>query len=289
MADIKKIKIGNTEYNVKDANAVTSVNNVQPVNGNVSLNIPTVDQTYSSSSANAQSGTAVAEAIASGKEIFIATYETTTYQEVSDAYNAGKAVYCKYTSTNQYFYIPLVQVTSISFIFCGTMYGNETLRMSRNQLSWSLEITQLENVSNKVVSISSSSTNTQYPSAKCVYDALEDKADTADLNGKADTDLSNVPTSKSILSESYVNGTSWYRVYSDGWCEQGGYVASGNNVTYLKPYLDTNYTLVASGITSSTNSTAYRQIMPNAISETGFTGTRGSGVGLKWYACGYIN
>ena len=56
-----------------------------------------------------------------------------------------------------------------------------------------------------------------------------------DLNGKANVDLSNVSTSKAILEESYVNGTSWYRVYSDGWCEQGGYVATdSSNITFLK-------------------------------------------------------
>lgn len=70
-----------------------------------------------------------------------------------------------------------------------------------------------------------------------------------DLNGKADTDLSNVPSSKAILTESYVSGTSWYRVYSDGWCEQGGYF-DGNGTTYnfytmalLKNYVNTDYSI----------------------------------------------
>ena len=52
MADIKKIKIGNTSYNIKDTvsgyttnvGTVTSVNNTSPDNnGNVSLTIPTVN------------------------------------------------------------------------------------------------------------------------------------------------------------------------------------------------------------------------------------------------------
>ena len=42
---------------------VTSVNNVSPVNGNVTISIPTVDQSYSETSANAQSGIAVKSAI----------------------------------------------------------------------------------------------------------------------------------------------------------------------------------------------------------------------------------
>lgn len=46
----------------KNAGTVTSVNNVSPVNGNVSITIPTVDQSYSGTSANAQSGVAIAGA-----------------------------------------------------------------------------------------------------------------------------------------------------------------------------------------------------------------------------------
>ena len=41
-----------------------------------------------------------------------------------------------------------------------------------------------------------------------------------DLNGKADVDLSNC--TKPHIVETYVNGTSWYNIYSNGWCEQGG-------------------------------------------------------------------
>ena len=49
--------------------------------------------------------------------------------------------------------------------------------------------------------------------------------------------------------ESYQNGTSWYRVYSDGWCEQGGSVYiigpdGGGTVAFLKPYKDTNYQIM---------------------------------------------
>ena len=129
-----------------------------------------------------------------------------------------------------------------------------------------------------------------------------------DLNGKADRDLSNLSigltnticTTKAtttssassakpaVIKENYVNGTSWYRLWSDNWCEQGGRVSTGGSVTYLKAFADTNYTLVASGSTTSSNSTQYRQIMPNAYTATGFTGTTSSGVGLLWYACGYI-
>ncbi len=68
-----------------------------------------------------------------------------------------------------------------------------------------------------------------------------------DLNGKADTDLSNVPTTKGILTESYINGTSGYRVYADNYCVQWGrfYGISGT-ITLLKSYADTNYCVAIS-------------------------------------------
>lgn len=71
-----------------------------------------------------------------------------------------------------------------------------------------------------------------------------------DLNGKADVDLTNC--TKPHIVETYVNGTSWYRVYSDGWCEQGGQVslndATSTAVTFLKPFLNTNYAWSVDGM-----------------------------------------
>ena len=51
------------------------------------------------------------------------------------------------------------------------------------------------------------------------------------------------------IKETYVNGTSWYRVWSDGWCEQGGTIfnmpAGDQTYNLLKPYKDQNYILLA--------------------------------------------
>ena len=47
--------------------------------------------------------------------------------------------------------------------------------------------------------------------------------------------------------ETYSNGASWYRIYGDGWCEQGGEASwSGNptlTIILLKQYANTNYNL----------------------------------------------
>lgn len=53
---------------------------------------------------------------------------------------------------------------------------------------------------------------------------------------------------KKRVVENYVNGTSWYRVCSDGWIEQGGKVTvigGGTTVTLLKSFSDTNYAVLA--------------------------------------------
>lgn len=48
-----------------------------------------------------------------------------------------------------------------------------------------------------------------------------------------------------VVVEAYRNGTEWYRVYSDGWVEQGGQIQTANKaastLTFLKPMVDTNY------------------------------------------------
>lgn len=64
-------------------------------------------------------------------------------------------------------------------------------------------------------------------------------------------DLSNKPSipanPKAYIVETYRNGTEWYRVWSDGWIEQGGYFEKKRDtaliITFLKPYADENYTL----------------------------------------------
>ena len=45
------------------------------------------------------------------------------------------------------------------------------------------------------------------------------------------------------MVENYRNGYSWYRIWSDGWIEQGGLVSSSTSGTILllKPYNTTDY------------------------------------------------
>lgn len=100
---------------------------------------------------------------------------------------------------------------------------------------------------------------------------------------------------------------SWYVVYSDGWCEQGGYFNPTANgiytITFLKSFKDTNYTISAStNFGSNTNYTStVSAVVGHIISNTqihkkttlGFsTGSYNYleyNIGKYWEAKGYIN
>ena len=75
-----------------------------------------------------------------------------------------------------------------------------------------------------------------------------------------------------VVIESYIKGTSWYRVWSDGWCEQGGQVAVGSvtgtsgerliDIGLIKSYVDSNY----STSTNIQSGTLYSNIYMDAVS-----------------------
>lgn len=68
------------------------------------------------------------------------------------------------------------------------------------------------------------------------------------LSGKADTNLGNVPSNYDYVVDSYHDGINWYRKYKSGWLEQGGTTDTANKtITFLKPFADTNYTLIGPG------------------------------------------
>ena len=115
----------------------------------------------------------------------------------------------------------------------------------------------------------------------------------SNLAAKANTDLSNC--TKPYITETYQNGTSWYRVYSDGWCEQGGVIGltSGSwasvSKTFLKQYKDTNYLVACIGNWSNAESSS---CTVTAKSMSGFTVTYAINTTAQlgwWQACGYIN
>jgi hypothetical protein len=117
------------------------------------------------------------------------------------------------------------------------------------------------------------------------------------LSTKADIDLSNV-TAPHIV-QTYHNGTEWYRIWSDGWCEQGGQINRGDPnwvvnqivVTFAKPFANTNYFVTA---TSKETSYTYPVLAVTDYSSSSCKfaaaeGTTGQAPTFCWEAKGYIS
>ncbi len=111
-----------------------------------------------------------------------------------------------------------------------------------------------------------------------------DKAETATneaaevsnaLSSKANTDLSNC--TRPYITETYHNGSEWYRLWSDGFIEQGGSIhssgtgVSDKTITFLKPFSTTSYVFNRTTWNGSTAVTAtaywigYRNKTPTSV------------------------
>ena len=100
---------------------------------------------------------------------------------------------------------------------------------------------------------------------------------------------------KAYIVESYVNGTSWYRVWSDGWCEQGGQTAKINNtsttVSFIKAFRSTTpFYINIQPIGGDTNQWAGQYYCVKSFTTSNFTfiGASGASSGYIWIAKGYI-
>lgn len=114
------------------------------------------------------------------------------------------------------------------------------------------------------------------------YARLEERINSIDFDGI-------------YIVEAQRNATEWYRIWSDGWIEQGGEAFQDNAATYvvhlLKPYINTDYfACVTLGINEChTGSPATKYISVYDMTTTSFTTYTTNTVGLRrkrWYACG---
>ena len=78
---------------------------------------------------------------------------------------------------------------------------------------------------------------------------------TTDSNGNINIVYSGDATVNTFLIETYSDGNNWYRLYSDGWIDQGGFLSGGggSRVIFHKPFKDTNYTPSVSCDSSTDN------------------------------------
>lgn len=114
------------------------------------------------------------------------------------------------------------------------------------------------------------------------------------INNKMDRDGHNIANTSAVIIETYSNGTTWYRIWSDGWCEQGGkYYNNNTAISFLKPFKNTIYSVMTQCTDVSPNDGIYQSCWTNKTT-TGFTGwiTYGnnlaSDIETDWYAFGYI-
>jgi len=113
---------------------------------------------------------------------------------------------------------------------------------------------------------------------------------TNDLNAKVDrNELQEVY----CVVDSYSNGNSWYRIYSDGWCEQGSFISmysSGTIINLMYSYVNTDYCVYL-----TFGGTSARADVPAVYAKTqsNFRVVHGAGLnsefGLYWRTCGYLN
>lgn len=98
-----------------------------------------------------------------------------------------------------------------------------------------------------------------------------------------------------VVIKTYVNGTSWYRLYDDNWCEQGGEISTGSGaaaVVLLKSFVNTDYSIQVTSISKSgdgTNPQYYAKVVIDKQTAN-FSVNQYSNyfAPFSWKACGYV-
>ena len=122
-------------------------------------------------------------------------------------------------------------------------------------------------------------------------DELIDKLD--EINIK----LTNLENSRRII-ETWSEGTEWYRVWSDGWIEQGGTTGlitssdgyTATTIQFKKSFINTNYTFTSCANKYSSQNglgAAYPPFIFTKNNDSVIIGKYSWTDGLDWYACGY--
>lgn len=118
------------------------------------------------------------------------------------------------------------------------------------------------------------------------------------VTAKATTSTSASKARPAVVVENYVNGTSWYRIWSDGWIQQGGLANktvdgwSQTSAYFLKNFSNINYCMYAM-VRGGTNVNAahykiYARYTDHFIAQlAGASSSHGDVYGFFWRAEGY--
>lgn len=107
-------------------------------------------------------------------DIFVAIFGETKYQEVVEAYNKHQHVMCIYENALHSLF-KLSPNSNAVFTGINDLYTYRLICQTDDK--WYTTIKEMETVGNKVKTLSSSSTDTQYPSAKAVFMAISRKSE----------------------------------------------------------------------------------------------------------------
>lgn len=105
-----------------------------------------------------------------------------------------------------------------------------------------------------------------------------------------ESDIAQIPQPRTYVTKTWSRGTEWYRVWSDGFIEQGGH-GTGSACTFSKPFSNKNYTFnvqSSSGHSSHPDWVAAYENRPSrTTTSTGISWYEGGDQGWDWRASGY--
>jgi hypothetical protein len=185
--------------------------------------------------------------------------------------------------------------TGALYTTSGTAIGNQASGGSNGAI-WHLDASRSS-------SIYGNSTTVQPQTVKVLYYIVIANSTKTDIQVDIDeiaTDL-NGKVDKSDLQEcqvviEYQGKNSWYRVWSDGWCEQGGnnfnIPSTDISIYFLKPFKDTSYTIITevtiTGASSYGEGVSVHSKFNDHFLCHGYHSVAVTAVTADWYACGFI-
>lgn len=204
-----------------------------------------------------------------------ATTAWTGYENVNGRYWSKPSISAS-NSDKTYGRSSTIQPESHEWVVCVVTYGIAT----------NVGSVDIQNVMSAVNDVQASLTQTK----------LDIQNVTSAVNGvlasliQIKLDIAQIPQPKTYVTKTWSSETEWYRVWSDGFIEQGGH-GTGSTCTFSTPFSNKNYTFnvnPSSGYTSHPDWIAAYENRPSRTT----TGTKLSlyeygGQGWDWRASGY--
>lgn len=107
---------------------------------------------------------------------------------------------------------------------------------------------------------------------------------------QVESNIAQIPHPRAYVTKTWSSGTEWYRIWSDGFIEQGGH-GTGGACTFSKPFLNKNYTFNVQPSNDYSSHpdwiAAYESRPKRTTTGTGIQVHEGGDRGWDWRASGY--